>query len=190
MKKKFLYDMLIMFIGIAVNIILGHIIIFFKIPFLFMDSAGTMLTAVVIGPIYGAVIGIFTNIILSIIVDYSNLHYTVVNVLIGILAGIIARKYDFASIKVAIISGLIIGLSSSIISIPISIMLTKGITNKPIDSFIQILKGSGKTLIISITISTLLSSILDKVVSSLMVSMAIKKIPILFRTNKTNNNND
>lgn len=146
MKKKFLYDMLIMFIGISANLILGHIIIFLKIPFLFMDSVWTILTAVVIGPVYGAVIGIFTNIVLSITIDYSNLHYAVVNVLIGIVAGIMAKKYDFASIKVAIIAGLIIGLSSSIISIPISIILTKGFTNKPIDSFIQILKDSVKPL--------------------------------------------
>ena len=74
------------------------------------------------------------------------MHYAVVNVLIGIVAGIMAKKYDFASIKVAIIAGLIIGLSSSIISIPISIILTKGFTNKPIDSFIQILKDSVKPL--------------------------------------------
>lgn len=99
-----------MIIGILVNIIMGHLVIILKIPFLFMDSVGTILTAVTLGPIYSAVVGIATNFILSMTIDYVNLHFAIVNVVIGLTAGVIVRKHDFSKIKVSIISGIIFQL--------------------------------------------------------------------------------
>ena len=117
-------------------------------------------------------------------IEYVNLHFAIVNVVIGITAGVIAKKYDFSNIKVSIISGIVIGIISSMVAIPISIILAKGVTNKPIDNFVQVLNNSGKSLLISITISTISSSMLDKILSSLLVSISIKSIPFL---NKKNN---
>ncbi|WP_297244952.1 ECF transporter S component [uncultured Brachyspira sp.] len=179
MKNKIIYDITIMIIGILVNIIMGHLVIILKIPFLFMDSVGTILTAVTLGPIYSAVVGIATNFILSMTIDYVNLHFAIVNVVIGLTAGVIVRKHDFSKIKVSIISGIIIGLISAIVSLPIVIIAAKGVTNKPIDNFIQLIQNSGKSFIISVTITTISSAIIDKLLSSIMVTFAIKHIPFL-----------
>lgn len=179
MKNKIIYDITIMIIGILVNIIMGHLVIILKIPFLFMDSVGTILTAVTLGPIYSAVVGIATNFILSMTIDYVNLHFAIVNVVIGLTAGVIVRKHDFSKIKVSIISGIIIGLISAIVSLPIVIIAAKGVTNKPIDNFIQLIQNSGKSFIISVTIITISSAIIDKLLSSIMVTFAIKHIPFL-----------
>ena len=179
MKNKIKYDIIVMIIGILVNIIMGHLVIILKIPFLFMDSVGTILTAVTLGPIYSAVVGIATNFILSMTIDYVNLHFAIVNVVIGLTAGVIARKHDFSKIKVSIISGIIIGLISTIVSLPIVIIAAKGVTNKPIDNFIQLIQNSGKSFIISVTITTISSAIIDKLLSSIMVTFAIKHIPFL-----------
>ncbi|MEI0508191.1 ECF transporter S component [Brachyspira intermedia] len=179
MKNKIIYDITIMIIGILVNIIMGHLVIILKIPFLFMDSVGTILTAVTLGPIYSAVVGIATNFILSMTIDYVNLHFAIVNVVIGLTSGVIVRKHDFSKIKVSIISGIIIGLISAIVSLPIVIIAAKGVTNKPIDNFIQLIQNSGKSFIISVTITTISSAIIDKLLSSIMVTFAIKHIPFL-----------
>ncbi|MEI0485691.1 ECF transporter S component [Brachyspira intermedia] len=179
MKNKIIYDITIMIIGILVNIIMGHLVIILKVPFLFMDSVGTILTAVTLGPIYSAVVGIATNFILSMTIDYVNLHFAIVNVVIGLTAGVIVRKHDFSKIKVSIISGIIIGLISAIVSLPIVIIAAKGVTNKPIDNFIQLIQNSGKSFIISVTITTISSAIIDKLLSSIMVTFAIKHIPFL-----------
>ena len=183
MKNKVKYDIIVMIIGILVNIIMGHLVIILKIQFLFMDSAGTILTAVTLGPIYSAVVGIATNFILSMTIDYVNLHFAIVNVVIGLTAGVIVRKHDFSKIKVSIISGIIIGLISAIVSLPIVIIAAKGVTNKPIDNFIQVIQNSGKSFIISVTITTITSSIIDKLLSSILVTMALKNVTFLKREN-------
>lgn len=59
------------------------------------------------------------------------------------------------------------------------IIAAKGVTNKPIDNFIQLIQNSGKSFIISVTITTISSAIIDKLLSSIMVTFAIKHIPFL-----------
>ncbi|MEI0516322.1 hypothetical protein [Brachyspira murdochii] len=56
MISRLKYNILIIFIGITANFVFTFLVLLFKIPFLFMDSIGTILTAVILGPIYGAVV--------------------------------------------------------------------------------------------------------------------------------------
>lgn len=183
---RFKYNILIFIIGIIINIAFTYIVLILKIPFLFMDSIGTILIAIIVGPTLSAIAGLITNIITSITIDYINLHFAIVNVLIGLIIGIIAKKYDFKILKIAIISGLIVGIISGLISTAISIALTNGLTTRNIDKYIQALINSGKSLIISTAIGTLPAAIIDKVVSCIMVSIAIKKI-LLFKINDIDN---
>ena len=176
MVNKVKYYILILFIGIISNIALAFIILFLNIPFLFMDSIGTILTAIILGPLYGAIVGIITNLITSVTIDYINLHFAIVNVLIGLIAGFIARKYDFTKIKVSIISGLIIAIIAGSISAPISIILAKGFTTGTIDQYIKALINSGKSLTTSASIGTFLTNISDKIVSCLLVSLSVKNV--------------
>ena len=107
MNNDLKYNILIVFIGIVINFALTFIVLLFKIPFLFLDSVGTILSAVLLGPIYGAIIGILTNLIISVFISYSHLNFAIVNALIGIIIGLISRKIKFNIIPV-IISGIII----------------------------------------------------------------------------------
>ena len=141
-----------------------------------MDSIGTILTAVILGPLYGALVGIITNLITSLIIDYINLHFAIVNVLIGIIAGLIAKKYDFTKLKVSIISGLIIAVIAGSISAPLSIILAKGFTTGTIDQYIKALIDSGKSLTTSTSIGTFLTNISDKIVSCILVSLSVKNV--------------
>ena len=86
-------------------------------------------------------------------------------------------------IKVSIISGIIIGLISAIVSLPIVIIAAKGVTNKPIDNFIQLIQNSGKSFIIFVTITTISSAMIDKLLSSILLTIAIKYIHFLKNEN-------
>ncbi|WP_239649066.1 ECF transporter S component [Brachyspira hyodysenteriae] len=92
MNNDLKYNILIAFIGIVINFALTFIVLMLKIPFLFLDSVGTILSAVLLGPIYGAIVGILTNLIISIFISYSHLNFAIVNALIGIIIGIAAKK--------------------------------------------------------------------------------------------------
>ncbi|KLI35825.1 ECF transporter S component [Brachyspira hyodysenteriae] len=182
MNNDLKYNILIAFIGIVINFALTFIVLMLKIPFLFLDSVGTILSAVLLGPIYGAIVGILTNLIISIFISYSHLNFAIVNALIGIIIGIAAKKFKFGIIT-AIISGTIIGIISPLIGTPISIILSDGFTGTTIDSFIKLLNENGFGFFHASFMMRLLTNILDKVLSCLIVYIAIKKI-ILFQKNE------
>ena len=191
MNNDLKYNILIVFIGIVINFALTFIVLLFKIPFLFLDSVGTILSAVILGPIHGAIVGILTNLIISIFISYSHLNFAIVNALIGIIIGIISKKFNFGIIT-AIISGIIIGILSPLIGTPISIILSDGFTGTTIDSFIKSLNENGFGFFQASFLMRLLTNIIDKVLSCLIVYVAIRKI-ILFQKNESineSNNND
>ncbi|MCZ9893025.1 ECF transporter S component [Brachyspira hyodysenteriae] len=180
MNNDLKYNILIAFIGIVINFALTFIVLMLKIPFLFLDSVGTILSAVLLGPIYGAIVGILTNLIISIFISYSHLNFAIVNALIGIIIGIAAKKFKFGIIT-AIISGTIIGIISPLIGTPISIILSDGFTGTTIDSFIKLLNENGFGFFQASFMMRLLTNILDKVLSCLIVYIAIKKRLFYFR---------
>ena len=191
MNNDLKYNILIVFIGIVINFALTFIVLLFKIPFLFLDSVGTILSAVILGPIHGAIVGILTNLIISIFISYSHLNFAIVNALIGIIIGIISKKFNFGIIT-AIISGIIIGILSPLIGTPISIILSDGFTGTTIDSFIKSLNENGFGFFQASFLMRLVTNIIDKVLSCFIVYVAIRKI-ILFQKNESineSNNND
>ena len=84
-----------MIIGILLNIIIGHLVIILKIYIIFIYGfCRYNINSVMLGPIQSFV-GIATNFIISMTVEYVNLHFAIVNVVIGLTAGVIAKKHDF-----------------------------------------------------------------------------------------------
>ncbi|WP_297244951.1 ECF transporter S component [uncultured Brachyspira sp.] len=161
MNNDLKYNILIVFISIVINFALTFIVLLFKIPFLFLDSVGTILSAVILGPIYGAIVGILTNLIISIFISYSHLNFAIVNALIGII--------------------------SPLIGTPISIILSDGFTGTTIDSFISLLNENGFGFFQASFLMRLLTNIIDKVLSCIIVYAAIRNI-ILFQKNECINN--
>ncbi|WP_245580733.1 hypothetical protein [Brachyspira alvinipulli] len=50
MNNRLKYNALIVFISLALNFDFTYMVLILKIPFLFMDSIGTVLSAVILGP--------------------------------------------------------------------------------------------------------------------------------------------
>ena len=73
-------------ICIAINLILGTVVQLFKIPLIFLDTVGTFFGAVLLGPWYGALIGLLTNVIQGVITNPKDIPFALVNIAIGIIA--------------------------------------------------------------------------------------------------------
>ncbi|MDM8129817.1 ECF transporter S component, partial [Paraclostridium benzoelyticum] len=69
---------------ILVNIVFGMFVGMLNIPLLFLDTVGTVLGAVVLGPLWGALIGGGTNLVLGVISDPTNIPFALVNIALGV----------------------------------------------------------------------------------------------------------
>ena len=91
-RHPFRNCLLMCVIGIALNLLLSELARLLHIP-LYLDSVGTVLTAIVGGYLPGMLTGFLTNVLLWIINgDPTTVYYGVISVLIAALAAFLARR--------------------------------------------------------------------------------------------------
>ena len=163
-------------LGIAINIVLGTVAGIINIPLLFLDTIGTIFVAAVFGPLYGAVTGGLTNIALGIIQNPKNIPFALVNIAVGIVVGLIARKWKF-NLKTAIITGAILAVVAPLIGTPISVYVYGGLTGDFNDIFFTWLRQTGQSVFTAAFIPRITSNIVDKIASCIIVSLLISRMP-------------
>lgn len=83
-------------LAVAINVIAGTIVGSLKIPFLFLDTVGTIFTAAIFGPLWGILVGIVTNLVLGVTSGYTAIPFGLVNAVVGLVVGLLARKKGIA----------------------------------------------------------------------------------------------
>src|SRR5699024_367298 len=96
-----------------------------KLP-LWLDSIGTVLAAMLAGPIIGAASGIINNLIYGVTVDPISTVYAITGGVIGLVVGMMAYKGWIATIKKANVIGLVVGFVAAIVSTPLVIIFWGG----------------------------------------------------------------
>lgn len=162
-------------VGIAINIILGIFVGGLKIPLLFMDTVGTVFTAVVLGPLWGACTGALTNVILGVLKDPREIPFLLVNLVVGLIVGFIAKKRKF-DLKTAVVTGIILSIVAPLIGTPIAVFVYGGITGDFNDVFFTALKNSGQTIFSAAFLPRVASNLVDKIITCSIVSLLYKRV--------------
>ena len=185
MKTK-AYSLSFCAIGVALNIVLSFIASHLKIPFVFFDVMGTVLSGAVLGPLYGAITGFVTNLITSMVNNPAELPYAIVNMMIGIITGFISIKFGF-KIQTAVITGLILAVAAPLVGTPITVVLYGGLAGGPMDIMTGFLIQSGQKIFTSAFIPRIISNIVDKPLSCIIAYIIIWRIPNSILTKITSN---
>lgn len=82
-------------ISIAINMIGGQLASMVKLP-IFLDSIGTLISAVLLGPVIGMLTGLLTNLLWGLLTDPIAAAFAPVAMVIGLVAGWLARAVGFA----------------------------------------------------------------------------------------------
>lgn len=161
---------------IVINIVGGMIASTIRVPLLFLDTIGTILSAVVLGPFYGMATGGLSSILKALVINPKGIPFALVNIAIGLIIGIIARKFDF-NIKTAIFSGFLLAIICPLIGTPIAIFLSGGFVGDPLDIIVAWMAKSGQTIFVSAFIPRIFANLIDKTMSALLVVTLISSMP-------------
>lgn len=161
---------------VVVNIVFGMFVGMLNIPLLFLDTVGTVLGAVVLGPVLGAIIGGCTNLVLGIISGPTNIPFALVNISLGLIVGYVSQKREFGY-KEAIITGVILSVVCPLIGTPISVLLFGGLSGSGADLLVGFLVQSGQKIFTAAFFPRILSNIVDKPLSCIMVVYFLSKMP-------------
>lgn len=179
MKNKKVVIIAFSGVCIAVNIVLGIITSALGIP-LYLDTLGTVLTAVLIGPLSGVIVGSLSNIIMGLMYSVSDIPFFLVNAAIGLIVGLAAKKWRFG-FPVALILGLVLSVVCPLIGTPIGILVYGGLNGTWSDVLVIALQKSGQSIFAASFIRNIGSNLIDKVGTCIIGWAILKALPIRFK---------
>ena len=162
-------------VAIVLNIVVGQIASTLSLP-IFLDSIGTVLIALLAGPWVAALTGLLTNLIWGLISDPVAAAFAPVAMVIGLVAGLLARAGLFRQWWQAIISGAIIAIALSFVAVPIRVYMFGGVTGSGADFVTAYLLAVGRDLFSSVIITVITSNLLDKVVTAVLAWAIVKAL--------------
>lgn len=181
MKGRFYFimknrDLVLIVICIAVNMGLGQLASTFKLP-IFLDSIGTILSALLLGPWVALLTGLCTNLIWGLITGPIAAAFAPVAMVIGLTAGILNRRGLFRNLPLVVVSGVIITLCLTVVATPIRTYLFGGVTGSGADFFVAWMVATGNKLLQSVAWTVIGANLIDKVISCLVAWFLIKQMP-------------
>lgn len=175
MKNRFF--LIIFLCGIVINIAgyfsADYIKVYYK-HYLFLDTTGTILAGVLLGPMAGAITGLLANLVLGAVANPVNIPFAVVNMLVGTTAGLVSLRFGFVSIKSLLICLVSVSLVSAFSAAIVAYFVFGGVTGAKLDLNIISLVNAGYQIMLSSFLVRIPVSLLDKGLSSAVVFMIVK----------------
>jgi energy-coupling factor transport system substrate-specific component len=163
-------------VAAALNIVGGYINTVLKLP-IFLDMIGTMVTAVILGPWWGALVGAITNIVNSFISGPISLPFAVVNV-VGALVWGYANQWGWMKKTWSFfLVNILVAFICSVFAVPIYVFVFGGATGHFADVMTAAFLAMGQNLIVSVFSSNILVSLADKIISGFVGLAIIEALP-------------
>lgn len=160
-------------VAIVLNIVVGQIVGALNLP-IFLDSIGTMLTALLAGPWVAALTGLFSNLLWGLISSPTAAAFAPVAMVIGLTTGLLSQAGLFRRWWQALLSGAIVAVALAIVAVPIRVYLFGGITGSGADFVTAYLLAVGRDLFSAVLITVISSNLIDKIVTAVLAWLIVK----------------
>lgn len=157
-------------IAIAINLVGANLALFLRLP-IYLDTIGTLLIAVILGPWYAASTAFLSALINWMTTDIFSLYYSPVAIVVAIITGILIKRNCKPSSLLW--KSLIISLPGTIIASVITVSLFKGITSSGSSIIAQFLHGIGLDMTSSLILVQVGTDYMDRLISLILVFSTI-----------------
>ncbi|MBM4169077.1 MAG: ECF transporter S component [Ignavibacteria bacterium] len=162
--------------GVALNLTLGQLTTALKIP-MYLDSVGTILVAVLCGPLSAMLTGSLANTLGSALGSPGMIFFIPVVLVIGAFTGFIASRGWFRVWYLVLLGGILQGLLAALVSAPISAYLFGGVMMAGTDFLVMYFRSIGHSLLESVLYQGFASDPIDKTVSYLIAFFIVHNLP-------------
>lgn len=165
---------------VALNIVLGITVGSLNLPF-YGDTIGTMFSAIIFGPMIGAIVGFLSSFIKSVLFSgIQNLPFAAINVMIGLVVGF-AFKNRVMSLTKSLLIGILLSFLCAFVGTPIGIAIYGGLTGTMSDVIVLSLKKAGTSLFTASFVAKIQNNLIDKVGSMIIVYYVVKSLPLKYK---------
>ena len=167
--------MYVIALAIILNVVGGNIALALHLP-IFLDSIGTIMIAMIFGPVYGMLPPLLYGLVMGFTVDIFSLYYMPVGIILGLMTGIVAKHFSLKKWRM-IPGALLITIPGTIVSSIITAVLFGGITSSGSTIIVQLLNKAGLGLTASVFIVQIMTDYLDRLLSLMLVTYLLRMIP-------------
>lgn len=173
--------MCVVALAIVLNVIGGQIALMLHLP-IYLDSMGTIMIAMLYGPVYGMLPPLLYGLVMGFTLDIYSLYFMPVGLMLGLMTGLISKYFSLKKWRM-IPGAMLITIPGTIVSAVITAVLFGGITSSGSTVIVQVLNKAGLGLTASVFIVQILTDYLDRLLSLVVVSYLLRVIPSdLYRT--------
>ncbi|MGN0324390.1 MAG: ECF transporter S component [Oliverpabstia sp.] len=161
-------------LAICINLVGGQIALFLKIP-IYLDSIGTVFIAAVFGPLYGMIPNVVSGLLMGMTVDIYSLYYAPVGIILGLVTGLVYKKYHPKKWWI-LLAAVVITIPSTIVSSCITAFLFGGITSSGSSIIVQLLSRTPLGMVGSCFVVQFVTDYIDRVICLYVVAVLIKTL--------------
>ena len=173
--------MCVVALAIVLNVIGGQIALMLHLP-IYLDSIGTIMIAMLYGPVYGMLPPLLYGLVMGFTLDIYSLYFMPVGLMLGLVTGLVSRYSSLKKWRM-IPGAMLITIPGTLVSAVITAVLFGGITSSGSTVIVQVLNKAGLGLTASVFIVQILTDYLDRLLSLVVVSYLLHVIPSdLYRT--------
>lgn len=173
MKKISTQAITIVAFGVALNYVGGTIALALRLP-IYLDSIGTIFSAVFLGPAAGVSTGILSALLSGITTDLFALYYAPVQIVTGLCAGIFL-KGNLEKKKVPLLTAFV-SVPGTLVASGITVYLFQGITSSGSSIIVQLLSGLGIPLGWCVILVQLGTDYFDRLLSIILIATVWQQI--------------
>lgn len=174
-----IYQLCLVAIAVCINLAGGQVALTLRLP-IYLDSIGTILTGVLLGPFYGMLPNLLSGIISGVTTDIYALYFAPAGMLVGFMAGVVCRG-DRIKKAWIFLSAFLITVPGTIASSLICAGLFGGITSSGSAVFVQLLAKTLLGMTASIFTVQIFTDYLDRTISLLAVVYLLRVLPADFK---------
>lgn len=164
-------------VAVAVNFVGKYVAQVLRLP-LWLDSIGTVLAAILGGPVVGALAGAVNNVFYGLVQDPVSFWYAVTSVFIGLAAGYLAYRGWTRTPVAAVGLGIAVAIVAAVVSTPLNVLLWGGTTgNVWGDALFTSLRLTGFPVWIASFLDEFVIDLPDKVITVFVAYLIFRGLP-------------
>jgi energy-coupling factor transport system substrate-specific component len=113
--------------AVAFNIALAGIVLFLKLP-VYLDCVGIITTTLIAGLVPGLIVTILAFAMMALLFNHIIIFYTGTAVAMAVITHLSAMIGGFKTMLRTVISGLVLGIVSALVSLPVTVYIFGGVT--------------------------------------------------------------
>lgn len=171
-------------LAVCINVAGGQIALLLRLP-IYLDSIGTLLTGVLLGPVYGMAPNLLSGIVMGMTADIYSLYFAPVGMITGLMAGLVSKAWGrklLAQKTKLFIAAAAVTVPGTILSALICAGLFGGVTSSGSAILVQLLSHTPLGMTGSIFAVQIVTDYVDRAVSLFAVGALLRAVPadILF----------